>query len=118
MDHPVPFRIDTTAAPPVVVVDGHDVADRVVGVELVMGFGAPTKLVLHQAAGAGTIEGVAEVFAERDALTLAAMASAVRDLDRDEVRDLVAEMMAHASMADDPIAQVVEAVARLLEGSA
>lgn len=109
-----PFRIDLTRTPAVVEVDGVDVAKAITGFELVGGFGEPTTLALHRNAEAGVVEGVAEVVV---AGTGAVAAAAVRNLDPAEVRAKVDEALQFSSMAEDPLADVLEAIAGLLEGA-
>ncbi len=66
MDTPgqqVPFRIDLNATPPVVEIGGVDVADRIGGVTVEMGYGQPTTLTVsgHRP---GLLEGMGSVVVE------------------------------------------------------
>ena len=107
---PLPFRITTDGAKGVIEVDGIDVADRVVGIEFVAGFGEHPKLVLHRAPGAGEIDGEAIVHVVDPE---ASAAAAVRALDPAVITEKM--RTAELSMADSFEVAVQNVIADLLE---
>lgn len=103
------FRVDLTSTPPVVEVDGVDQAASIDGLQLVIGFGEPSRLVLHYRA-TGTATGTATV----EAVSVAP-ADAVRALDPGVIGPLILAAQEGGDMAADPAAVTLDVIARALE---
>ena len=107
---PVPFHIDVTRQPPVVEIDGVDVAARIAGVTVELGYQAPTTVTL-QMARAGSLTGTGIVVAGD---TMSA-AERVLQLNPDQVE---AATMSGPCDADTMAENYMVAIAALLDGSA
>lgn len=107
-----PFRIITDGIRGTVEVDGRDVTSQVAGLAFDAGNGEVARLTLQLAPHAGVIEGLAVVEQQHGATT----GDAVRQLDPELVRQLVAER--NLTFTDDPYNATLEVVADLLDQAA
>lgn len=105
-----PFHVVTNGAGGRIEVDGTDVTALVAGVELVVGFDQPSRLVLHRNAVPGTIEGDAII---EVATPGGDPADAVRALDPAVLRQRM--LASPIDMATDTYAAMLEHVAAMLD---
>lgn len=108
MDTPgqqVPFRIDLTATPAVVEVDGVDVTDRIAGATVSMGYGAPTTITVT-GSRPGSLEGVGFLVADPDGPSVLGFLDSI---DPDELEQAVMNgPMDFETMAANYLAELIK----------